>query len=578
PLGPLPPPQRQGSAAAPPPATPPRGAAAQPVPVPSATLPPSTPLPTSPSADATPATEAPYGPAVAARFPDPPVTFKTPAFAPGHAGFTSNPELHAALAELVRSSNQRLEGADVKLLALGTSQNGTPLEALLLSRKDGGSGLASLTRPASGVGSGRPTVLLVGQQHGDEPAPAEALLVVAQELAGGRLEPVLEHVDVIVMPRANPDGAEAGRRTTANGIDVNRDHLLLQTPEAQAQAILMRNFAPIVAVDAHEYTVVGRFLEKFGAVQRYDALIQYATTANVPEFVTKAAEEWFREPVFARLKEAGFSTEWYYTTSNDINDKKISMGGTQPDTGRNVNGLTNAVSVLIETRGVGLGRVHLARRVQTHVVALESLLQSAAARAADMVKVRQYVDQEVSALACHGEVVVEAAPTPSEHRLLMIDPETGADKPVVVAWDSALQLRNLKARPRPCGYWLAEQEGDAVQRLRALGVQVLRIDQAAEVRGEYYRETAREVAARDDVRGPLAEAGVLRLKVQLVPALLDLKPGGFYVPLDQPLGNLVVAALEPDTQNSYMANHVIGSLDAQARVLVPPTLSTTPVE
>ena len=68
--------------------------------------------------------------------------------------------------------------------------------------------------------------------------------------------------------RANPDGAEAGRRTTANGIDVNRDHLLLQTPEAQAQAILMRNFVPIVAVDAHEYTVVGRFLEKFGAVQR----------------------------------------------------------------------------------------------------------------------------------------------------------------------------------------------------------------------------------------------------------------------------------------------------------------------
>ncbi len=139
-------------------------------------------------------------------------------------------------------------------------------------------------------------MLLVGQQHGDEPAGSEALLVIAQELAQGRLAPLLDRINVVVFPRANPDGAEANRRSTANGIDANRDHLLLKTPEAQAMALLMREYAPVVTVDAHEYTVVGRYLEKFGTVQRFDALLQYATTANVPEFVTKAAEEWFRRP------------------------------------------------------------------------------------------------------------------------------------------------------------------------------------------------------------------------------------------------------------------------------------------
>ena len=553
------------------------GPAAQPMPVPSGALPPSAPLDQPPAAAAAPAS-APYGPAVAARFPDPAIEIRTPAFEPGHTGYTSNAELHAALVGLVRANNQHLGGTEVRLLLLGTSQSGTPLEALLFARGDPGVATPASGRAAEGLVAGRPTVLLIGQQHGDEPAGAEALLVIAQQLAHGRLEPLLDRINVVVLPRANPDGAESNRRSSVNGIDVNRDHLLLKTPEAQAQARLMREFAPAVVVDAHEYTVVGRYLAKFDAVQRYDALLQYAMTANLPKFISRASEEWFREPAVARLKGEGLTSEWYYTTSTDPNDKKLSMGGTQPDTGRNVDGLTNAVSFLIETRGVGIGRLHLKRRVHTHVVAIESILQSAATRAPDLVKLRQYVDQEVSSLACQGDLVVEAGPTASEYRLLMLDPTTGVDKPVTVAWDSALELRPLKTRARPCGYWLAETEGDAVQHLRALGIRVERFDQLGEVQGEAYRETARETGVRQDVRGALYDgAGVLHVKVQTIPALIDLKAGGYYVPLDQPLANLAVAALEPDTQNSFFANGIISAVTAEARVLVRPEMKTTAV-
>jgi hypothetical protein len=337
----------------------------------------------------------------------------------------------------------------------------------------------------------------------------------------------------------------------------------------------VREFAPVVVVDAHEYLVVGRYLEKFGAVQRFDALLQYATTANVPPFVTRAAEEWFRQPAVDALRAEGLTSEWYYTTTPDVADRKVSMGGTQPDTGRNVNGLTNAVSILIETRGIGLGRLHLKRRVQTHVVAISSILQSAALRAGDLVKLRQYVDHEVAKEACQGEAVIEAGPTASEYKLLMLDPVTGADKPVTVAWDSALELRPLKVRPRPCGYWLSERETDAVQRLRALGVQVLRLDEDGELRGETYRETGRDVAPRQDVLGP--SGNVVRVRVQLVPALLDVKAGSYYVPLEQPLANLALVALEPDTQNSYLANRIVESVDNEARVLTQPTMKTSPV-
>ena len=387
----------------------------------------------------------PYSAAVAERFPEPAVSFATPAFQDSRTGFTTNAELQALLRSLV-AVGEPAGPPSVTLLSVGTSQNGVPIDALLFSRA--GEPSASATA-ASAARAARPTVLLVGQQHGDEPAGSEALLVIAQELARGPLQRLLDRINVIVLPRANPDGAQLNRRVTANGVDVNRDHLLLKTPEAMAQARLVREYQPVVVVDAHEYTVVGRYLEKFGAVQRFDALVQYAMTANLPPFITQASEQWFREPLLASLKQQGLTSEWYYTTSVDLQDKKVSMGGAQPDTGRNVNGLKNAVSILIETRGVGIGRLHLQRRVHTQVTAMRSVLQSAHARAADLLKLRQFVDGDVSMQACRGEVVVEAALTPSEYTLLMLDPTTGADKPVTVAWDSALELRNLRSRARP---------------------------------------------------------------------------------------------------------------------------------
>lgn len=421
--------------------------------------------------------------------------------------------------------------------------------------------------------AGKPTVLLVGQQHGDEPAGSEALLVIARELAQGLLLPALDRINVVIVPRANPDGAANDQRATTGGLDMNRDHLLLNTPEAQALARLARDYNPTLVVDAHEYTVVGRYLQKFGAIQKYDALFQYATTANLPEFLTKAAEEWYRRPLLAALKGQNLTTEWYYTTSSDLADKKISMGGTQPDTGRNVYGLKNAISLLIETRGVGIGRLHIQRRVHTHVTAITSALASTAQRASELQQLRPYIDKEVGAKACKDEAVVEAAPTSAQYDLVMLDPVTGADKALSVDWDSALALRSLKARARPCGYWLSAASTVAVDRLRLHGVQVLRVAEQGSMLGDSYRQVSSTSGERQDVRGAIADAkAVIKVQVSLARGVVDAPRGSYYVPLNQPLGNLVMAALEPDTQSSYFANQLLQSLQSTVRVMADPTL------
>lgn len=508
---------------------------------------------------------APYSAAVAARFPAPSVVYNTPGLQAQRTSFTTQAEIEAWLRDQAASAS-RSPGVSAAVLPIGRSQRGETLQALVLARATG-------TDPAALLATGRPTVLLVGQQHGDEPAGSEALLVVARELAQGLLQPVLERINVVIVPRANPDGAASNQRATTGGLDMNRDHLLLNTPEAQALARLMRDYQPTVVADAHEYTAAGRFLEKFGAVQKYDALLQYATTANLPEFLTKAAEEWYRRPLLAALKTQGLSTEWYYTTSTDLADKKVSMGGTRPDTGRNVNGLKNAVSLLIETRGVGLGRLHIQRRVHTQVTALTSVLASTAQRASELGQLRPYIDKEISALACREEAIVESAPTAAQYELVMLDPVSGADKPITVDWDSALALRSIKARPRPCGYWLSAGSSTAAERLRLHGVQVMRLAESGSLLGDSYSETARAAAARQDVRGTIAGSkSIVQVQVGLTRGVVDVPRGSYYVPLNQPLGNLVFAALEPDTQSSFFANQVLDGLQSTVRVIAEPIL------
>ena len=503
-------------------------------------------------------------PAIAARFPEPAVSFATPAFDAGRTDFTTNAELGTLLRGLQRGASLGEHATDVSVLSLGVSQMGDPIEAIAFTRP-----------PATPAIARRPTVVVLAGQHGDEPAGSEALIVVAQELAAERLANVLDRVDVVVLPRANPDGAAAFTRTAADGTDINRDHLLLNTPEARAIAKLLVDVQPIVVLDLHEYPVSPAFTAKFGGVQRFDALIQYATAPNVPAFVTKAAEEWFRVPLIAGLRSAGMTVDWYATMSADPADRTLTMGSVGPQVERNASGLRNAVSLLVETRGGGMGRVDLKRRVNTHVTAVHNVLASAARHADDLAKLRQFVERDTVALACRGDVVLEAAPTASEYTTSMLDPTTGDVRRLTVTWLSALQLRALKTRPRPCGYWLAASESEAVRRLRLLGIDVQQLDELGELRGESYRLVAREPVG-PDAAASNSEAAT-RLKVQMLPTLLDVPVGSYFVSLEQPLGNLAVAVLDPESPAGFAANGVIADVEHEARILSRPQIRTTAI-
>lgn len=478
-------------------------------------------------------------PSIARHFPDPAVRYDTPAFAGGRADLTTHDEALAFLEALARRVPDH-----VAVHEIGRSQQDRALPVVVIAG-------------AGGPSAARPTVLILAQQHGNEPAGGEAALAIAAGLADAG--PVLlDRVNVYVVPRANPDGAARFARATASGTDVNRDHLLLQTPEARAIAALTRRIRPDVVLDLHEFTAGDRWVRKYGVVQRYDALLQGATVGNLSPAVARETEAAFLAPVRRALAAEDLRVFTYHTTSPDAADKVVSAGGVQPDTGRNVNGLRQAVSILIETRGVGLGRAHLGRRVHTHVTAAMTVVAQAARRGPRLVALTRAADAAVAASACLGPLTVAAEHTPARLPMTFLDAATGAQRRIVVPWRSADTLRIVRSRPRPCGYLLAPGETTAVDRLRQLGVRVDVVTGSARWTQERYRVVGRTAGARQDARGAVDDgAPIAVFTVRRVPVATAVAPGAWFVDLAQPLGSLAAAALEPDSQNSYAASGLI---------------------
>jgi hypothetical protein len=115
------------------------------------------------------------------------------------------------------------------------------------------------------VGRGPFKVLLWSQMHGDEPTATSALLDLFEYLYRHRTEDpaerILDALTLHVVPMLNPDGAEKFARRNAQGIDINRDALLLQTPEGRALKALRDRLNPQLGFNLHNQnlrTSVGR--------------------------------------------------------------------------------------------------------------------------------------------------------------------------------------------------------------------------------------------------------------------------------------------------------------------------------
>ncbi|WP_339872491.1 M14 family zinc carboxypeptidase [uncultured Brevundimonas sp.] len=468
-------------------------------------------------------------PAVLAQLTDVPIPLDAPGLGADRTEFTSQAEMEAHL----RGLKARVPG--LYLGSLGQTSGGRDLPWLVFTA-EGVQDLAAVRR------LNRPIVWLMGQQHGNEPSGGEAMLALASALADGELAPLLDRITVVIVPRMNPDGAEAFTRRTGLDYDLNRDHLLATLPESRGVQAAMVLLPPDVVVDAHEYGASSP-LQRFGRLNAADQTILDATHPGVPAGVTRLARTTFLPAMEARLHGSGLSSSVYLSGMPATGP--LVTGGTSPGISRNYYGLTGAVSFLLESRNGG-GREAYQRRVASHYLAAAGLLEAAAA---DGPRLRRTVATARRAMArSRAPLAVAYEPPVLPAVLPLMDSETGAPSAEAIELRDSRQLRVTETRRRPRGYLLAPEAGTAIAALEIKGIHVCAAAPQTAATEAFHVTRTEPITRQTREASTLTEALQVRLEARNVAVGADW----IWVPMNQAGASVIAASLEPDSVGSHI--------------------------
>ncbi|MEM7230490.1 MAG: M14 family zinc carboxypeptidase, partial [Planctomycetota bacterium] len=149
--------------------------------------------------------------------------------------------------------------AIVHLDSLGSSFNGLDIPMAIIANPP-------LQAPPADDDD-RLVVLAFGNIHAGEVCGKEALLMLMREWALSPEDMIFEDIILLVAPNYNPDGNDVmaldnrpgqigpaegmGQRPNAQGFDLNRDYVKLESPEARGMVDVLNRWDPDLIIDTH---------------------------------------------------------------------------------------------------------------------------------------------------------------------------------------------------------------------------------------------------------------------------------------------------------------------------------------
>ena len=440
---------------------------------------------------------------------------------------------------------------------------------------------------------GKPIVWLEGGIHGNETSAAEAMLVVAQKLATGQLDSVLDKVSVVILPRYCVDGAFKYQRGTdairpvRTNLDQNRDNTSFESPITRIVHRMVNLYRPDVTADLHEmgYGVTterdaARKTLGYKDYQLEEIQTLVAPLKNVPAAVRTMATNLFEANVDKDLRAHHMRTHWYTMSdgayiSADVWDgtKLVSGEVDQIETlqeGNPDEGITDpsfslkpAISILFESRSPKV-RVNYLSRTYAHSLAAESILNTAATNADALKATLAAARQEMIDLGKtvdHNDQVVlwsahERVPNQQRETLVFNAARTGLETRFVPF--TALRVKNLttlKSVVRPRAYIIPATIPDldkVAVRLACTGARLERLTQETPVEVEAYTITKAGRPADQAPRGcGFSGLSLIVTEVTSATKTVTFPKDSLVVYMDQTAGTHAALALEPLGNRSY---------------------------
>ncbi len=450
----------------------------------------------------------------------------------------------------------RLDAASdlIRIEQFGTSPEGRPIYAVIAS-KDGAE-----------FDPSKPVLLAQAGIHPGEIDGKDAGMMLLRDIAFYGRDDLLDRVNLILIPILSVDGHERagaysrpnqrgpriqGWRHTATNQNLNRDFVKLDQAEMRAVMGLIQRYRPDLYLDIHvtdgidyQYDVTYGYNGENGVWSRSPATAQWLDDA-------------FKPAMNDALEGQGHIPGELVFAVDDRNPRAgLSDGGLGERFSNGWGSAAHVPTILIENHSL---KPHEQRVLGTYVF-IETAMRLLAEHGDDL---RVAVEQDRALRPSEILANFQSTPEPVATRAFLgIRYET---------WESAASGRSeirwlgqpdpepwmmpfYGSRPtltlaRPEAYWVPSYRADVIERLRLHGVQMEVLNAPRTVPVQMLRLEDPRVSGR-------TSEGHVPITVETVtPEDRDwtFPAGSVRVPTDQPLGDLVVLALEPQSSESFFA-------------------------
>jgi hypothetical protein len=440
---------------------------------------------------------------------------------------------------------------EVHLTSFGYTNEGRRLPLLVLGAPD--------ASPEAVLGTGKTRVYLQGNIHAGEVCGKEALLMLVRDFAAGAYPSWTDDLVLLVAPIYNADGNERidlrnrprqhgplggmGQRPNAQGLDLNRDHTKLDSPEARSLAALLTAYDPHVGVDLHTTN---------GTRHGYRLTYSPPLHPNTPDGIDSFLRDDWLPAVTERIK-AEHGWDYYYYGNVSARRPGWYTFDHRPRFNNNYLGLRNRMAILSEAYAYDTfedrvkGTLWFVEEIltfaQEHAEEIRARVREAdaspvAGRSLATRATFEQSEDEVTILM--GEVSEERHPQTGELILLRRDVTT----PVSMYEYGTFRATETEVAPET--YYVLPEAGEAIERLRAHGVVTMPAPTGGDVRVERFVVDSTTVSPRAfQGRNERTVWGHWESVTEVVPE------GTVSVSLAQPLGRLAFTLLEPRSDDGF---------------------------
>ncbi len=454
-----------------------------------------------------------------------------------------------------------IDGKILKQSWLGYSAQGKRLPMIVY-------GDVANAKPETIRRSGKLVVYIQGNIHAGEVEGKEAMLELLRELNAGKHAEWKKNLVLLIVPIFNADGndliglynrprqhgpiAGMGQRENAQGLDLNRDHMKLESPEVGSFVKMLNEYDPYVTIDLH--TTNGSF---------HGYHITYSFALN--PMIDPTLDDFTRTVFFPKVEQRMEAQHWRIHRYGDYLEKTPAgkpgfyYWATEPRFNSNYVGLRNRLAILSESYSYISFQQRIASTKALVVNILDvvnadwKLIKETIRTADDAAKNIATFDS----LAVRAEIVesnsaaeillaaVKEERNPYTNEIMYLMNEDSLKKIVTAEFYSSRATRKAKV---PIQYCIPDSLQEVITLLREHGIQMTVLKESQRKKVQRFAIRENKTAEREFQKHTIRTLeGTFESVEQIMPA------GTVIVEMNQPLSRLAFYLLEPESEDGMVA-------------------------